>query len=367
MKNKKIIIAGGTGFIGQALIRYFGSDNHIVVLTRTVSDHKSNNYDHHLLDKQNGYQVEYIKWDGRTAEDHWVKECEAADIIINLAGRSVNCRYTKKNKDEILKSRIDATKALGEAIRKTIVPPKLWINAASATIYAHTTDRPNNEYTGRISDLKKDNMPSNLLHDLRWAWKKKCAALFHGKDSDQYKDLQKDFSVMVCKEWEHCFEEQRTPFTRKICLRTAVTLGEAGVVVPYFNLLKFGLGGYHGNGQQMYSWLHVEDLARTIEWFVEHKELEGTFNCAAPNAVSNKQFMSIFRKITGHRFGLPAFSWMLELGAKLIGTETELILKSRWVVPAKLTQTGFVFKYSSLEDALAEIVSKTKRSKYHLF
>jgi NAD dependent epimerase/dehydratase family enzyme len=367
MKNKKIIIAGGTGFIGQALVRYFGKDNCIVILTRTVSDHKSNNYDHHLLDEQDGFNVKYIKWDGRTAEDHWVKECEASDMIINLAGRSVNCRYTKKNMDEILSSRIDATRALGEAVRKTIVPPKLWINAASATIYANTKDKPNDEYTGRISDLKKDNMPSNFLHDLRWSIKKTCEALFHGKNSDSYKALEKDFSVMVCKEWERCFDEQRTPFTRKICLRTAVTLGEAGVVVPYLNLLKYGLGGQQGDGTQMYSWLHVEDLARTIEWVFDHPDMEGVYNCAAPHAVTNDTFMSIFRKVTAHRFGLPAFAWMLELGAKFIGTETELILKSRWVVPAKLSESGFVFKYPALEDALKEIVSKTKRSKYHLF
>jgi hypothetical protein len=176
-----------------------------------------------------------------------------------------------------------------------------------------------------------------------------------------------DFSIQVCKLWEKTFFEMRTPFTRKIGLRMAITLGSGGVMTPYFNLLKFGLGGRQGNGRQMYSWVHIEDTIRMIEWIFEHPELEGTYNCCSPNPVTNNAFMSTLRKFTGHKFGLPAFEWMLAIGAKLIGTETELILKSRWVVPTKILQTGFTFKYPLLENAFTDIINKTPRHNYHLF
>jgi uncharacterized protein len=147
----------------------------------------------------------------------------------------------------------------------------------------------------------------------------------------------------------------------------AITLGEGGVMIPYFNLLKFGLGGQQGNGKQMYSWVHVEDTCRMIEWLVEHDELEGTFNCSSTDPITNKMFMQTLRKVTNTKVGLPAYEWMLKIGAAIIGTETELILKSRWVLPTKILQTGFQFKYALLEDALKNIISKTPRKQYHLF
>ena len=327
MKSKKIILAGGTGFIGQELCNYFGKDNEVVVLTRQVKEHSGNTFGEDHVKEDIVKNIRYVKWDG-VNEDEWTKELEGAAIVINLTGKSVNCRYTEKNKQEIFDSRTNATKVIAQAIQHTIKSPELWINAASATIYPHATDTPRDESFTNFSD---------------------------------------DFSVQVCKLWEKTFYEQRTPFTRKIALRMAITLGAGGVMIPYFNLLKFGLGGKQGSGKQMYSWVHVEDSCRMIEWIYEHPEIEGTYNCSSPGAVTNEIFMATLRKVTGYKIGLPAYKWMLKIGAALIGTETELILKSRWVLPTKITKAGFQFKYALLEDALKDIILKTPRKKYHLF
>ncbi|MGC4037152.1 MAG: DUF1731 domain-containing protein [Chitinophagaceae bacterium] len=367
MNNKKIIIAGGTGFIGQGLARYFGKENEIVILGRQSGDLHKNLYSSKLLSTNDGYNVRYVRWNSISKDINWMKEINGADLIINLAGKSVNCRYHRKQKKEIIDSRVNTTKAIGEAIRLTKVKPALWINAASATIYKNTIDKPNDENTGIISDLKKDNMPFNVVDSIRHKKNKIINAIRYGKNSDEYKKLDKDFSVEVCRIWEKTFFEELTPGTRKIALRTAITLGEGGVITPYFNLCKLGLGGKHGSGKQMYTWVHIEDVARMIEWLFEKKDAHGIYNCAAPNAVTNTDFMRTMRKTTGHRIGLPAFSWMLEFGAFLIGTETELMLKSRWVIPAKAIKEGFDFKYKNLDDALHDIVNNTARNKYHLF
>lgn len=367
MKNKKIVIAGGTGFIGQAMARYFGKDNHIVILSRQSVNGHNNKYNHNLIKAANGYNITYWRWDATHIEKHWAQELEGADIVINLSGKSVNCRYSEQNKREIINSRTHSTYALGEAIRQTTVPPKLWINAASATIYRHATDAPQDELTGTISGKKDDNMPYSFFDRVRRRWKKCITAIRYGTKSESYQNIQQDFSVEVCRRWEKAFFEQRTPFTRKIALRTAITLGNGGVMIPYSRLLKFALGGHQGNGDQMYSWIHIEDLCRIVEWCYEHKEMEGIYNCSAPNAVTNRHFMKTLRNITGHKAGLPAFTWMLEAGAALIGTETELILKSRWVFPEKLLQSGFRFKYNDLDNALKEIIGNMSRKDYHLF
>ena len=326
MKNKKIRLAGGTGFIGQEVIRYFGKENEIIILTRQVNE-KTNRNDYDSLTPEDIKNLQYIKWDGKTTGE-WAKRLNDADLVINLAGKSVNCRYHEKNKKEILDSRTEAVKAIGDAINKCNRPPLLWINASSATIYRHAMDAPQDEYTGEIQD---------------------------------------DFSVQVCKHWEQSFYDQQTPQTRKVAVRMAITLGPGGILIPYFNLLKFGLGGKQASGKQMYSWIHIEDSCRMIEWIYDHKEINGTYNSSSPNPVTNEEFMRIFRKVTGHTIGLPAYKWMLQIGAPVIGTEIELVLKSRWVIPAKILETGFQFKHPLLEEALSDIISKVPRKQYHLF
>ena len=358
MKNKKIILAGGTGYIGQALAKYFGQDNDIIILGRNVTNHENNAYDDRLLQPGNGFRIQYIRWDGKTVEPSWQHHIEGADIIINLAGKSVNCRYHAKNKQTVIDSRVNATHALGEATKNSTTPPKLWINFSSATIYRNAIDGPNDEFTGQISDWKKDNMPYTTLDQLRYRKNKFLAALFYGKTSDKYKELDLDFSILVCKQWEAAFNEHRTPFTRKITLRAAITLGEGGILVPYLNLCKAGLGGKHGNGKQFFSWVHAEDLCRMVEWFWERKDLEGIFNCAAPNPITNTSLMHKLCKLTGRKFGLSSPSWLLELGAWLIRTETELMLKSRRVLPTRALKEGFRFRYENIDDALHEIIAK---------
>jgi uncharacterized protein len=322
MNSKKIIIAGGAGFLGQELVNWFGHNNELVILSRALEAAENNSYNTGLAKN-----ARYVQWDGKTLA-HWAAELEGADLLINMTGKSVNCRYTEKNKQEIFDSRTHATTVLGLAVKQAVRPPKLWINASSATIYRNATDKPQDDEQGEIGN---------------------------------------GFSVEVCKLWEKTFFELRTPFTRKVALRMAVVLGKGGVMVPYFNLLKFGLGGRQGSGKQMYSWIHSADLCRMIEWIDEHDELEGTYNCSSPNPVTNSSFMQTLRKVTGHTIGLPAFTWMLHVGAVLIGTETELLLKSRWVIPTKIQATGFQFTYPGLEDAFKEITSHTPRKKYHLF
>lgn len=313
MYNKKIVIAGGTGFIGNALIERWGAHNTIVVLTRQAKAGNAN--------------VMYVQWNGRTTGP-WAQALEGADLLVNLAGKSVNCRYTAANKAAIFASREQTTAALGEAVQSLAKPPALWINAASATIYRHAEDRPMDELTG---------------------------------------EYHNDFSVQVCKRWESTFNGITLPHTRKVVLRIAITLGSGGgVMAPYLNLVKFGLGGRQGSGRQMFSWVHIDDVAGMMEWLTEHPECSGTYNCAAPNPVPNKVFMATLRKAAGCRFGLPAFSWMLEAGAALIGTETELLLKSRWVVPARIMEAGFVFRHPRLTGAMEQIVAALPRRRYRL-
>lgn len=367
MKNKKIIIAGGTGFIGQEIARYFGKDNEIIILGRQSGDTHKNSYNRPLLSANDEYKVRYVKWNGKDTDPDWCNEIEGASLVINLAGKSVNCRYHKKQKQEIIDSRVNPTRAIGEAIRAAKKPPALWINAASTTIYQHSLATPNDELTGLISEQKKDNMPFNFIDELRYKKNRFVAGIIHSKRSAAYTAIALDFSVLVCKQWENAFFEQTTPSTRKVALRTAIALGRGGVITPYLNLCKFGLGGKHGNGRQFFSWVHVKDLCRMITWLFNNEKAEGIYNCVAPNAVSNYSFMKTLRQVTGHRFGLPAPGWMLEAGAFLIGTETELMLKSRWAIPARAMAEGFVFEYPLLKNAIEEIVLELPRKEYHLF
>lgn len=315
--TKKIIIAGGTGFIGDALIKYFiTQQTSVVVLTRALPKSRNNSYRRQSY--QQNQQLTYVKWNG-VYPGEWSNCLEGADVLINLCGKSVNCRYNEKNKAAILNSRITTTHALGAAIEQLKKPPALWINAASATTYRHATDGPQDEFTGEIG---------------------------------------KGFSVQVCKEWEAAFFHFNFAHTRQVALRMAITLGQGGVMTPYLNMVKFGLGGAQAGGQQMFSWIHIEDSCRIIDWIINEQGINGVVNLAAPNPVSNAVFMTTLRKVMGVSIGLPAYKWMLRLGAWLIGTETELLLKSRWVLPTKLLQSGYTFFYPTIEEAVREIIQQ---------
>jgi len=294
--SKKIVIAGETGFVGKYLTKQFSNLGYQVII---ISRHKEN-----------------IQWNDMAEV---INALENSEMLINLAGKSVDCRYNEKNKTEILKSRTETTKALGEAILKCNKPPELWINSSTATIYRHAEDRPMTESTGEIG---------------------------------------KGFSVDVATNWEKSFFSFQLPHTRQVALRMAIVLGkDGGVMKPYINLVRFGLGGIQGNGKQMFSWIHIEDLFNIVLFFQSHKELKGVFNCSVPNPIDNKTLMKTFREAMKVKIGLPSPAWLLEIGAVIIKTETELILKSRWVVPEKLLESGYAFKYPTLKTALKNILS----------
>lgn len=303
MKYHKIVLAGGNGYLGTVLAKYFKDKaDEVIILSRH--------------DKQTDGNVRTVTWDGKT-RGKWTAELVNADLIINLCGKNVNCRYTEKNKKEIFDSRLYPTAVLGEVIRDLYEPPKLWINLTSATIYRHAEDRPQDEETGEIGA---------------------------------------GFSVDVCNAWEAMFNKFETPKTRKVALRMGIVLGASDSVFPrLLNLVKLGMGGKQGNGEQYVSWVHELDAARSIEWLMDHPELSGIFNCTAPNPVKNAELMHIIRQNYGMPIGLPAPEWLLNIGAAIIGTETELILKSRWVLPKRLLNSEFKFQFETATTAIEDI------------
>jgi len=294
--KKKIVIAGGTGFVGKYLVRKF---------------------------KESGYEVTIIS--RQAAHVNWNEPAaihaalEDAEMLINLAGKSVDCRYNDRNRKEIFDSRMETTRALKEAVSLCENPPKLWINSSTATIYRHAEDRPMTESTGEIGS---------------------------------------GFSVNVATSWEKTFFDFKLAKTRQVALRMAIVLGkDGGVIKPLKNLVRFGMGGKQGNGDQMFSWIHIKDLFNAINHLHAHSDLAGIFNTAAPNPVTNATLMHALRREMGVRMGLPMPGWLLKMGAAVIKTETELILKSRWVVPERLLQSGFKFSYPTLNEALKNILS----------
>lgn len=305
---KKIVIAGANGFLGRHLTAFLAPKYRIVALVRRK-----------LPDTEN---LTYHEWDG-VQVGPWQMEVEGAWALINLSGRSVDCRYNAKNRREILESRIQSTKALGEAIEACINPPKIWLNAASATIYRHSMDRPMDEAKGEIGE---------------------------------------GFSVEVCKAWEAAFFGYAHPEMRQIALRTALVMDQAGgALPPLLNLVRLGLGGEQGSGHQMVSWIHIVDFCRAIEFLLADESLSGPVNVVAPYPDHNSEMMRILRQVVGRKWGLSHPKWLLEFGAWLIRTETELILKSRYVVPGKLLNAGFQFEFPHLENAFPDLLREARR------
>ncbi len=313
----KIIIAGGTGQVGTILARALQQDGHEVVVMSRGRDRAA-------------WKV--VEWDAKTLGS-WASELEGADVVINLAGRSVNCRYTDENKKAIIDSRVDSARVVGAAISKAQVPPRIWLQMSTATIYAHRYDAPNDEASGIIGG-SEPNVPEG------WG-----------------------FSIEVAKSWEREVDNADTPQTRKVKMRTAVVMSpdHGGPFDMLLRLVQFGLGGRNGDGQQYVSWIHYMDLVRAIYWLIEHKELENEVILAAPNPETNSEFMRDLRTAWGRRLGLGSTRWMLEIAAVVLGTETELILKSRRVVPRKLMESGFSFVYPRWAEAARNLCEEWKR------
>lgn len=319
----KIVIPGGAGQVGGVLARQMCRDGHeVVVLSRAA-----------LTPAQSAPHMappwRVVAWDGE-ALGLWTKEFEGADAVINLAGRSVNCRYTPANRIAIIDSRIRSTAVVGQAIALAINPPRTWLQASTATIYAHRYDTPNDEATGLLGGTEP-NLPKT--------WR---------------------FSIDVARHWERVLNEASTPNTRKVALRSAMTMSpdRGGVFDTLLGLVQKGLGGQSGNGRQYVSWIHDRDFIRAIYWLLEHEAISGPVNLSSPNPLPNAEFMQILRDSWGARFGLPATSWMLEIGALVLQTETELILKSRRVVPGRLLEAGFTFEFPTWQKASKDLCDR---------
>ncbi|MGA9637214.1 TIGR01777 family oxidoreductase [Flavobacterium sp.] len=300
---KKLIIAAGTGFLGQVLVLHFQNQfDEIVILTRGKSQ---------TIDK-----IKYVNWNAKTFSG-WEKELENADVLINLAGKSVDCRYTKENKKEILLSRIENTKILNKAVLNCKTPPKHWLNSSTSTIYRFSLDKQMDEVNGEIGN---------------------------------------DFSMNVAQSWEKAFFKMETPDTLKTALRTSIVLGKkGGAFIPLKTLAKIGLGGKQGKGNQYISWIHEHDFARALE-FVIQKQMIGVINIVSPQPIRNNDFMKKLRKAVGQFIGIPMPTFLLKIGSFMIQTEPELVLKSRNVIPKKLTDNGFKFDFGTVDNAFKNLL-----------
>ncbi|MDR6546158.1 uncharacterized protein (TIGR01777 family) [Chryseobacterium rhizosphaerae] len=296
----KIIIAGGTGFLGDNLEKYFTEKgDQVLILTRKPK------------------RKNELYWNAKTVGE-WRNSLEKADVLINLTGKSVDCRYTEKNKREIYSSRIDSTQVLQKAVNNCLDKPKIWLNASSATIYVHSEKHLNTEENGVIGD---------------------------------------DFSMNICKSWEEKFFTVKNEETRKVALRTSIVMGNNGGAFPKLKLItKLGLGGKQGRGQQMVSWIHIDDFCKAVEWIINNENIQEAVNVTAPNPVSNEEMMRKLRKQLNIPFGLNAPVWQLEIASILLKTETELLLKSRNVYPEKLSKTGFEFSYPGIDETMDHLL-----------
>ncbi len=313
----QILIAGGSGQIGTLLSRAFAADGHgVTILSRKPR----------TLDGTSA--IEWAVWDGESSTQI-ADEIDRADVVINLAGQSVNCRYNALNREVILSSRVNSTRAIGHAIADAANPPFVWLQASTATIYSHRYDVPNDDVTGIIGG-DEPNAPDT--------WR---------------------FSIDVAKRWEREACEIETPNTRKVLMRSAMTMSPdpGGVFDVMMGLVKRGLGGRQGDGKQWVSWIHEQDFIRAIYWLIDH-ELAGPVNLCSPDPLPNSEFMRLLRQAAGVRYGLAAPAWLLEIGAIGLRTETELVLKSRRVIPTRLLRSGFEFQFADWGTACVDLCGR---------
>ncbi|GGE89170.1 epimerase [Mycetocola zhadangensis] len=323
--TNRIVIAGASGFLGRHLVAHYRADGAIVsTIGRGSAD---------------------VAWGD---SDGIVRLLDGADMVVNLAGKSVNCRYTARNRDEIFRSRVETTRELRTAISRCAAPPELWVNSSTATIYRHADDRPMTESSG---------------------------------------DIGSGFSVSIARAWEEEFFTGNLPSTRRVALRMAIVLGDGGALRPLVMLARFGLGGpqldgrwlagrrrrdagtFHEfrtpGGRQKFSWVHIDDVVGVLRFVRERPDIDGALNVSSPNPSDNRTVMATIRRILTVPIGLPAFRWMLELGMFVLRTEPELVLKSRWVLPERLVEAGYRFSHPHLGAALTEILRPSPTRSSH--
>ena len=313
----KIVIPGGSGQVGRVLARAFSREGHeVIVLSRSAAQPAA-------------WRI--LRW-SLTDLSGWAAELDGADVIINLAGRSVNCRYTPANRREIVDSRVDSVRAIGKAIVMAKRPPRVWLQASTATIYAHRYDAANDEATGIL-----------------------------GGDEMGAPDTWR-FSIDVAKAWEKALDEAPGNTTRKVKMRSAMIMSPdpGGIFDTLLGLVRRGLGGTSGDGRQYISWVHETDFIRAVKLLIERESIDGIVNVAAPEPLPNREFMATLRRAWGAPFGLPASRWMLEIGALFLRTESELILKSRRVVPRRLLEAGFTFEFPRWAEAAADLCERRR-------
>jgi uncharacterized protein (TIGR01777 family) len=310
----KVVIPGGTGQVGAILNRALTTAGHdVVVLTRRP-----------VRDRE-------VRWDGETLGP-WVEEIDGSDIVINLAGRSVNCRYTATELRAMMDSRVNSTRVVGEAIAAAARPPRIWLQMSTATVYSHRFDAPNDEASGVLGGAEL-GVPGY------WA-----------------------YSVKIAKAWERAQEQAETPCTRKVAMRTAMVMSpdRGGVFDILLRLARLGLGGPVAGGAQYVSWIHDRDFVRAVEFLADRDDLAGPVNLAAPGPLPQRAFMRVLRAACGVPVGLPATKWMTELGAFALRSDTELLLKSRRVVPGRLLEAGFAFDYAEWPQAADDLVRRVR-------
>lgn len=313
----KIVIPGGSGHLGTALTGSLRRAGHsVVILSRNV-------------------ESPGLLWDGRTLGG-WADAIDGADVIINLAGRSVDCRYGPRQRQEILRSRVDSTQVIGEAIARAARPPRLWLQASTATIYAHRYDAPNDEHRGILG-----------------------GAIVSGTEPDVPEEW--NFSIEVARAWENALDDAATPHTRKVKMRTAVVMSSArgGAFQAMLRHVRLGFGRF-GDGRQFMSWIHERDFQRAVEWLIAHDLVDGAVNLAAPEPLPNADFTRILAEEWGAARLIPTREWMVEVGAWLLRTEPELVLKSRRVVPKRLLEQGFSFEFPRWTEAARDLCAQMR-------
>jgi uncharacterized protein (TIGR01777 family) len=309
----KIVLTGGTGHVGAVVERAMSARGDEVVIVSRSKPEKPG----------------HLQWDGRTLGE-WATAIDGADVVLNLAGRTVNCRYTPENLKAMMDSRVDSTRVVGQAIAQASRPPRVWLQMSTATIYAHRFDAPNDEITG----------------------------VFGGEEPDAPAYWRR--SIDIAKAWEKTLAEAATPKTRKVALRAAMVMSpdEGGIFDVLAKLTRRGLGGAVAGGAQFVSWIHERDFVRAIDFLLEREDIDGAVNFAAPNPLPHREFMAALRAALGTRVGLPAAKWMITIGAFFMRTDPELLLKSRRVVSRRLREAGFEFELPEWPEAAKELAGR---------